>query len=930
MESESDLRGVIRDWLVRNGITPREEYQMGVGRADLYLGGYRVIIEVKTRQSLRNGPHTPRPSLRGENETPFEQVSRYVEADRSREQTRLDEDRDSGWVGCVTDSERWWVWTYPADGGEPQRFLNFDGIIPAVGEMEALLGRFRRGTQWAPPSPFFLFKPALRDLEGLYRQRKGARETRIQRQLWLEQLRASGNPPDPSAADGLFVRHTLLILISRLVGGADDAATGFVQWVPEGGALANLREVVRRYDWRNETGDILRSLYMDVIDPQSRLVFGEFYTPDWLAEKLCADTINDDFIREQLDTFNGGKEVHGVLDPACGSGTFLYHAARRILNSEPLQTSYLNEDRRREFVLSMVNGLDIHPVAVEMARANMRRVFPGAPSDQINIHQGDSLLVTRPDTGLHALAANSLAIFTPGNRQFMIPNGFLHDAEGIRTFVMSARDDAEMPAGLGHSLSEDEQITLQENHAVLREVIRQEGNGVWAWYIQNQASAILLRGSKVGRIVSNPPWVRFNKIYDRTRKDEMRRLAQDLGLWVGGQVSTSFDISQLFVVRCSRLYLQEGGWSSWVLPHGALYGDPWRALRDQTRERLTGRWHLGRLPFPNTPTCVLWFGPEREDGRLVKTQRGRLNPSSGWELIDEATELRDLPEFPPERSEWFDGHRPLAREGATLVPHCFVKIDTMTPDGHVVTMQSQKQPWRDLGTFSGKVPLEWIHECLFFANLMPFHIPDTTPCVLPIVRREWDPNRLDNEMYRLVYDNYIAHRGSGENTPRTLEAQYDYHGKLFSQFGRFCQTKHQVLYNAAGDNLYAARISKFHIIDAKLFSVPCVSVNEALFLTAILNAPTLLEAFCMARQSDRDFLTHIWRKVPIPRYDRADPLHEKLVRLARRAEQTATRTYDLNISEKRNRNCIKDALADQGILDSIANIVRILFPNHTI
>ena len=173
MESESDLRGVIRDWLVRNGITPREEYQMGVGRADLYLGGYRVIIEVKTRQSLRNGPHTPRPSPRGENETPFEQVSRYVEADRNREQTRLDEDRNSGWLGCVTDSERWWVWTYPADGGEPQRFLNFDGIIPAAGEMDALLERFRRGTQWAPPSPFFLFKQALRDLEGLYRQRRG-------------------------------------------------------------------------------------------------------------------------------------------------------------------------------------------------------------------------------------------------------------------------------------------------------------------------------------------------------------------------------------------------------------------------------------------------------------------------------------------------------------------------------------------------------------------------------------------------------------------------------------------------------------------------------------------------------------------------------------------------------------------------------------
>ena len=703
MVSESDARGTIRDWLVKNDIIPREEYQTGGGPADLYLGGYRVIIEVKRKDRLRGGPHMSNTGSQ-HGETAFEQVSRLVYGDQKREQTRLDEDRDAGWTGCVTDSERWWVWTYPIDDQKPRRFLNFDGIIPDEDQKHTLLERFQHGTQWAPPNPFFLFKNTLSDLERLYQQRRGARETCIQKQLWLEQLRASGNPPK-EAADKLFVQHTLLILISRLVGGTDATATGFVQWVPDGPILRQLREIVHNYDWRNEVGDILRSLYMDMIDKPSRLIFGEFYTPDWLAEKICMETIDDTFIQEQLDNFNRGEQIHGVLDPACGSGTFLYHAARRILHSKPLASSYLNDTRKQEFTIRMIHGQDIHPVAVEMSRANIGRIFPSATSDDIHIHQGDSLLISRPDTGLHALAADALAIFTPGDRQFLIPNDFLPDTEGIRTFVMSARDDRPMPAGLGHTLTSDARALLKESHDALRDIIRHEGDGVWAWYILNQASAILLQRNKVGRIVSNPPWVRFNKIQNRTRKAEMETLSHDLGLWVGGKVATSSDISQLFVVRCTDLYLQKGGWSSWVLPHGALYGDSWHAFRDKTRDLVAGRWHMGRLPFPNTPTCVLWFGPEQGNGKLVKKQRKKLDTASSWETVDSMTELQALPIFQEAPSEWLDRKGPLRHYPYSKKRH----LSGLTGKGH----------WRGLELHLCRIVLPKLIELLQIVRLQP-------------------------------------------------------------------------------------------------------------------------------------------------------------------------------------------------------------------
>ena len=670
---------------------------------------------------------------------------------------------------------------------------------------------------------------------------------------------------------------------------------------------------------------------MDAIDPKNRVMFGEFYTPDWLAEKICLDTIDDAFIQKQIDNHTAGVPVHGVLDPACGSGTFLYHAARRIMNSKPLRDSYMNEDSRRDFVLQMIRGMDIHPVAVEMARANMGRIFSGASSDSINIHQGDSLLITRPDTGLHAISEDSLVIFTPGKKQFMIPTGFLDDAEGIRRFVLSARDDRDMPPGLGHYLPLAAREMLLENHQKLRKVIQKEGNGVWAWYIMNQAAPLLLRRNKVGRIVSNPPWVRYNKIYDRTRKNEVRRLAGDLKLWVGKNVSTSFDISQLFVARCSDLYLQDGGWSTWVLPHGALFGDSWSEFRNKKSKAMTGKWNLGRLPFTNSPTCVLFFGPPQDDCKMKKTQRGLLNPAARWSAVADVIERGPLPEFPKEPSAWVDGKgSPLARNGATLFPHCLVKIDTMweTELGYsITTTPSSHTPWSELGSMEGEIPRGWLHRVLYFKDLMPFCIPTTTPCVLPIVGGDWDPDRLRNVFYRLAFDNYKMHCGLGSGTPQNLEERYNYQNTLFAQFGR---TGPQVLYNTAGDNLYAARMRDIRIIDTGLFTVPCNSQREALYLTAILNAPALLDVFIVARQSDRHFVGHIWRKIPIPRYDASNNAHNELVRLARQAERAAEAAWDPDTTEKRNRNNIKRELAACGVSGDINDVVREMFPNHAV
>ena len=57
-----------------------------------------------------------------------------------------------------------------------------------------------------------------------------------------------------------------------------------------------------------------------------------------------------------------------------------------------------------------------------------------------------------------------------------------------------------------------------------------------------------------------------------------------------------------------------------------------------------------------------------------------------------------------------------------------------------------------------------------------------------------------------------------------------------------------------------------------------------MYLVGILNAESLKNQISATRETDRHFHAHLWRKVPIPRFDCEDSRHTKLAELARTVE----------------------------------------------
>jgi N-6 DNA Methylase len=116
------------------------------------------------------------------------------------------------------------------------------------------------------------------------------------------------------------------------------------------GVLDALFKRLGEFDWTKVGEDLLKTLYQELIDPADRSGLGEFYTPDWLAELMLREI---------------GYKKGTLLDPACGSGTFLFTAVNL------LREHGLEGKRLVEHVMDSITGLDVHPVAVLMAKANI-------------------------------------------------------------------------------------------------------------------------------------------------------------------------------------------------------------------------------------------------------------------------------------------------------------------------------------------------------------------------------------------------------------------------------------------------------------------------------------------------------------------------------------------------------------------------------
>lgn len=792
--SEATLQADIRQLILtaplsltaENLVTADLETPVGVRRRiDIEVGS--CLIEVK--RDLSAGNVLPEA---------VEQLADYLAARQQETGCR--------YVGILTDGADWRCFRLPAaeEAGsprevsayklapakpDPEPFLVWlEGVLATARDIPATpreIGR-RLG---AGSSAHALDRDTLLDL---YTRHRDHPAVRMKRRLWARLLTTALGTQFEDR-DDLFVEHTYLVntaeVIAHAVVGFDLTAvapasllsgtkfeesgiTGVVEadffdWVVHvpGGEpfVRSLARRVGRFRWQEVGGDVLKVLYESVITAPTRKRLGEYYTPDWLAERVVSAAV-------------GKPLALRALDPACGSGTFLFHLVRRYLAAAKAAKLPLGEALAG--LTRHVLGMDLHPVAVTLARVTYllaigrdRLTHPDRGPIQVPVYLGDAVQWKREAADL--FTGGHLVIETDDEKglfgsELRFPEPLLEDpgrfnqlVEAMTNRAVKRKPGAAVPKLSGvyqqYAVPPDARETLDATfHTLCR--LHDEGRDlIWSYYVRNLARPwwLALPQNRVDVLVGNPPWLAY-RFMTAAMQAAFRDYSQERQLWQGAKVATHQDLSGLFLVRAVERYLKVGGRFAFVMPNAAVDRGQFRGLRtggykdvgkkDGVAVVFDPAWDLRRIRphfFPRGAAVlsgtraieskplpaevVVWSGRVPEQNASWEAVKGTLTQSPGTaRIVDEDTV-----------SPWAERFR----QGATIVPRMlfFVTRQAAGPLGRaagkvgVRSLQrtNDKKPWKDLPALEGVVETEFLRPVLLGESVLPYRVAETFEAVIP-------------------------------------------------------------------------------------------------------------------------------------------------------------------------------------------------------
>ncbi len=314
----------------------------------------------------------------------------------------------------------------------------------------------------------------------------------------------------------------------------------------------------------SENQDLLKSLFQRLFPKTLRHDMGEYYTPDWMAEFLLNEIGYD------------GNPDKRLLDPACGSGTFLVCAinrTKRWFSQHRFEVEY-GERELLEKITNNIIGFDLNPMAVIASRANylfaLADLVHRVGSIEIPVYLCDSIM--RPSEGDRQLFEGEIVFETAiEGVSFRVPKevvGSLQDIETFSTLIEECvkngyTSDEFVNRCKDKGFSVEKELDFKALYKQMQELHNKGMNGIWARILKNAFAPLFVR--PVDFVIGNPPWINWeslpvsyrskanhHKLW--TRYDLFRQKGYKAKL--GGAKD---DLSVLLTYVAVDEYLKEGG-----------------------------------------------------------------------------------------------------------------------------------------------------------------------------------------------------------------------------------------------------------------------------------------------------------------------------------------------------------------------------------
>ena len=551
-------------------------------------------------------------------------------------------------------------------------------------------------------------------------------------------------------------------------------------------SLRELYNQITEYDFTDVEEDILKGVYQELIDIDTRHALGEYYTPDWLCERVV----------DSLQLERSSRS----LDPACGSGSFLRALVAKYRANWP--------DMPVQQIANQITGIDVHPLSVQIAKTTLLLALgegvarANAPVS-LNVYLANTLFLSQDEgkktlytSGHHFLVRvddQRLPLdMTPFVGQ---PDRFVKAIDLAQHFVDTSLE-VEQPFDVFDralrarvpTVDMDEQL-VGELHAIykaMREAKQKGRDTIWQFVLQNLYQPVFMY-RVFDAIVANPPWLTYGDISSGDYQQLVRDIARVYNLLPSAKANNPhIDLAAVFLSHCSKYLAKDGAQLAFVLPRAFLTADQHANVRsgEASGFKLAEVWDLnGVSPLFNVPACVLLATashPENADAT-----RARALPKSGivgtvfeGKLPRPHLHWRDAQQFLNERTtRWYfqelgndnsrkkrsalvqqriqgqsggNAYANRFKQGATIVPRSFYFVEpqgmaigaqtdvserTVNIRTHPLAMDGAKKPWDGI-SLTGAVQGRYLFRTAIARNVIPFALINPPLIALPLVKEE--------------------------------------------------------------------------------------------------------------------------------------------------------------------------------------------------
>ncbi|MBP9188444.1 MAG: N-6 DNA methylase [Chitinophagales bacterium] len=717
----------------------------------------------------------------------------------------------------------------------------------------------------------------------------------------------------------------------------------FFHWIGNDINFRGLKKVFRviaqeisSYDFIDVDEDILKGVYQELIDLDTRHALGEYYTPDWLCERI-------------VNEFQF-KTTDKVLDPACGSGSFLRAAIHRIKKLNPKITV--------EELSNNIYGIDIHPLSVQIAKTTMllalgKEITKAKKPVHINIILANTLLAPE---GVKNLFGGEF-IMQIDKEKLWLNTQLFEDVHLFDEALEVCEDLAEQSMNKKKETKQTFENNLARRYKKggmnpqvidsfyqiyesLKQVKEKGRDSIWKFIVQNLYKPYFLN-KKFDYVIGNPPWFTYSSIKNEEYQNQLNTLAIKYNVKPLRVANfPHLEIAAIFLSYCSSYFLKEDGEIAFVLPRSFFSADH----HDNTRSgkakgfRLKQIWDLTDVsPLFRIPSGVLFA--EKAELKKQIPATGLTGISFEGNLPAHNCNLKTAnPKLSEEINKWFyiqqgkssafstrktkaqskeNPYKKLFKQGATIVPRpfFFIELNQEIPDDwedriiNITTPESlqkdAKEPWKGL-SFTGKIESEFIFRTALSKSILPFAIynPDlvTVPITIEINSEKKKKLKLHSakELLQAGYSDaskwfqnaeniWKIHR-TEKNKKISSENYLNWQNKLTDQN---LNVPYLVLYNSSAKDANATVVKREDfdlefIIDYKTYWFTTNSLIEAYYLCAILNSttPNLMMKDFQSRGlfGARDVSKKIL-DIYYPKFDENDEKHLRLAELSQEAHK---------------------------------------------